>query len=92
MSAASSDTTTLREISINTYLRELSRRDECLYDYGIVKSTGWHLLIRKEDKSDKSRTMKQVFCGPMTVVDPSCDLYCVEFKKAGVRCMIEFFM
>ena len=80
----------LREISINSYLRDLSRRDNCAYEYGIILAAGWFLVIRKEDKTVKA--MKQVFCGPMTVVDPSCDLYCVEFKKAGVRCMVEFFM
>lgn len=93
MAAASS----LRVINITTYLRELSIRDNCKFEYGIVMcGGGFNLIIRKEVMSSMSGktivNMEEKFRGPITLVDHSCDLYAIEFKKAGVCCMIEFFM
>ena len=80
----------LREINISTYLGELTKKNGCAYSYGIINAgSGFHVNIRKHTEDGKAAV---VFNGPMGVLNASMDMYYVDFPKAGVRCMIYFFM
>jgi hypothetical protein len=98
--------TDIRTISISTYLSEVRAKnirennDNSQYNYGIELIPGnkplFQLIIRKEDKSVKSTngtiTWKEVFRGPLKEENFTQDMYYVEFKKAGIKAMVYFFM
>ena len=80
----------LREINISSYLAELTKKNGCAYSYGITNAgSALQVSIRKHAEDGKPST---VFNGTMSVLNASMDLYYIDFPKAGVRCVIYFFM
>jgi hypothetical protein len=82
----------LKQVPIHVYLKDLSTKNKCQYDYGITSNPGkegqFYLTIRRLDNG----ISKVAYEGPMFLLNSSLDLYYVDFPKSGIKCVIYFFM
>lgn len=84
----------LRNVSIDRYLADLMAKNKKPYIYRWRQGNVLVIYQMSEDEYNEQYphvdTKHEVFVGPMKRLND--EQYAVEFKKAGIRCLVEIFM